>query len=184
MIYPRMQVIGADLAGSIGDVGVWAEGALFLPKKKYFYTHIPNIHLYPPYIVNKEIALDDKPYLKFVVGGDYTFKNGWYVNAQFLHGFIHERGSSNLNDYIFLRFEKKFLNDALKIAPLGIALTIPDWNDVKNNYGLAGGPELDYYPIDALEISMGAFIIEGKGNNMFSSVKKFDEGFIKITYNF
>ena len=182
MIYPRIQIVGADMAGSIGSVGIWAEGALTLPKKTYNYITLPHPQL--GMITQKKVALDDEPYFKWVVGGDYTFKNGWYVNAQFLHGFIHERGKDNLNDYILMRFEKKYMNDALKIIPIGIAVSIPDWNDIKNNYGVAGGPEIDYYPIDALEISLGAYIIDGKGNNIFSRVKDFDEGFIKITYDF
>ncbi len=182
MEYPRIQVIGADMAGSIGDVGIWAEGAMFLPKKVYNNLTIPHPQL--GMITQREIALDDEPYFKWVVGGDYTFKSGWYLNAQFLHGFIHERGKDNLNDYLLVRFEKNFMNDALKIVPLGIAVAIPDWNDIKNNYGIAGGPEIDYYPIDALEISVGAFIIDGKGDNIFSRVKEFDAGFFKITYSF
>jgi len=182
MMYPRIQVIGADVAGSIGNVGVWAEGALVLPEKAYNFITTPHPQL--GVITKKDIALDDEPYIRWVVGGDYTFKNGWYVNTQFLHGFIHERGSENLSDYLLMRLEKKYMNDAMKIVPFGVVLAIPDWDDVENNYGIAGGPEIDYYPIDALEISLGAYIIDGKGDNIFSRVKDFDEGFVKITYNF
>ena len=135
-------------------------------------------------VTQKEVALDDKPYLKYVIGGDYTFKNGWYVNGQYLHGFIHERGKDNLNDYFLIRFEKKFMHDALKIVPFGAAVAITDWNDLKNNYGFAGGPEIDYYPWDGLEISLGAFLIDGKGQNLFGQVKNKDEAFLKVQYSF
>lgn len=182
MIYPRIQVFGADMAGSIGSVGVWAEGALTMPDKVY--NEVTIQHPVLGNITDLQVTLDNEPYFKYVVGGDYTFKNGWYVNAQFMHGFIHERSAENLNDYLLMRFEKKYMNDVLKIVPLGVALAIPDWGDVKNNYGIAGGPELDYYPIDALEISLGAYIIDGKGDNIFSRVKEFDEVFLKITYTF
>ena len=184
MSYPRMQVVGADLAGSLGSVGVWAEGALFLPRKQYLTTVMPGMPPAPPIIEQTSVALDDEPYFKWVVGADYTFKSGWYVNAQFLHGFIHERGKEALNDYFLARIEKNFMHDALKVVPFGVALAIPDWNDISNNYGLAGGPEIDYYPVDALEISLGAYLIEGKGDNMFSRIKDFDEGFVKVTYSF
>ena len=184
MQYPRMQVIGADLAGSLGSVGVWAEGALFLPEKMYLTTITPSIQPYPPVIIEKSVALDDQPYFKWVVGGDYTFKSGWYVNVQFLHGFLHERGSAELNDYLLARVEKKFMHDALKIVPFGVAVAVPEWKDISNNYGIAGGPEIDYYPFDALEIALGAYLIEGKGDNIFSRIKDFDEGFLKVTYEF
>ena len=182
MIYPRIQVVGADLAGSIGDVGVWAEGALFFPDKYYMDVTFPD----PQYgmVTQQELVLDDKPYFKFVIGSDYTFKNGWYINGQYLHGFIHERGSENLIDYFLMRVEKKFMNDAIKIVPFGFALAIPDWKDIENNYGIAGGPEIDYYPIDALEIALGAYLIAGKGNNLFSNVNDLDEFYFKVTYDF
>jgi len=64
MIYPRMQVIGADMAGSIGDVGVWAEGALFIPKKQYSYVSFPHPQLGT--VTQKEVALDDKPYSSMI----------------------------------------------------------------------------------------------------------------------
>jgi len=182
MIYPRMQVIGADMAGSIGDVGVWAEGALFIPEKQYMGVSFP--HPQFGMVTQREVVLDDEPYFKYIVGGDYTFKNGWYVNGQYMHGFIHERGNDNLNDYFLIRVEKKFMNDALKIVPFGVALSVPDWSDIKNNYGIAGGPEIDYYPADALEISIGAYLIDGKGNNLFGNVKDLDEVFFKVTYDY
>ena len=177
MIYPKMQVIGADMAGSIGSVGVWAEGAMFLPQKYYSYFTFPTV-------TQKEVALSNKPYIKFVVGGDYNFKNGWYVNGQYLHGFLHERGRDNLHDYFIIRFEKNFFNDALKISPFGAAISVNDWKNIKHNYGFAGGPEVDYYPLDALEVSAGAYLINGQGNNIFSKVKDFDETYFKVTYSF
>lgn len=181
-VYPRIQVIGADMAGSIGSIGIWAEGALFFASKVYNYITLPDPEL--GMVTRQEVALDNKPYFKYVVGGDYTFKSGWYINAQYMHGFIHERGSANLNDYFLMRLEKKYMHDAIKVVPFGVALTIPDWGDIENNFGIAGGPELDYYPIDALEISLGAYLIDGKGQNIFAQVKDLDEVFVKVTYVF
>ena len=83
-----------------------------------------------------------------------------------------------------MRFEKIFMNGELKIIPLGIALVVADWSDISNNYGLAGGPEIDYYPIDALEIAIGAYLLDGKGHNIFSQVKDFDEVYLKVRYDF
>ena len=182
LTFPRFRVLGADFAGEIRGVGLWAEAALFFPEKVYRQLRIVGL---PPGVGRKtELALGDRPYLKFVIGGDYTFRNGWYVNAQYLHGFLHERGREELVDYFLLRLEKRTLNDALKIVPLGIALAIPDWNNVRQNYGIAGGPQIAYQPVDALEISLGAFIIQGKGDNLFSKVEQLDEGFFKVTYHF
>lgn len=50
--------------------------------------------LYPlsPVPVTFDSTLIDKPYFKFILGGDYNLREGSYVNIQYLHGFFHERG--------------------------------------------------------------------------------------------
>ena len=182
LIYPKMQVIGADFAGSIGTVGFWGEGALFIPDKVEMHSFMQTqMGLLPQ---GTSIALNDKPYFKYVIGGDYTFKNGLYLNAQFIHGFFHERGENNLNDYIAFRFEKKFFNDELKIVPFGGAIAINDWDNIKNDYGFVGNPEITYYPSDNVELILGAYWLEGKGVNMFSQIKKNDEVYVKVKVSF
>ncbi|NOX36054.1 MAG: hypothetical protein GXO78_00805 [Calditrichaeota bacterium] len=181
LVFPRFRVLGADMAGEIMGVGIWAEAALFFPDRIDGVLRIASpagTH------VQKRQVLKDEPYLKFLIGADYTFKNGWYINGQFLRGFIHERGRDELVDYLLVRLEKRAWNDALKIVPFGIALAIPDWSRYRDNFGFAGGPQISYHPVDALEVSIGAFIIEGKGDNLFSKVKQLDEGFLKVTYSF
>lgn len=177
MIYPKMQVIGADFAGSLLDVGIWGEVALTLPDEVEMETIVVDS-------ITKSIALKDDPYCKFVIGGDYTFKNGIYMNTQFLHGFIHERGNDDLNDYLTFRIEKKFFNDELKIVPIGGAISVTDWDDWQNNYGFVANPEITYYPYDNIETILGAFILDGKGDNMFSSLKDNDEVYFKAKVSF
>ena len=182
MVYPKMQVIGADFSGSIFNIGFWGEGAMFLADKVYMNTYIQTPMGLDP--IDKSIALDDEPYFKYVLGFDYTFSNSWYVNAQFIHGFIHERGKDNLNDYIAIRFEKKFFNDKLKIVPIGGVITITDWGDMNNNYGIAGSPEITYYPTDNIELILGAFIMYGEGDNMFSRIQDQDELYVRAKVSF
>jgi hypothetical protein len=124
LMYPNMQVIGADIAGQLMTIGVWAEGAVFLPDKVAFTTTLNTLDG----LQSEEtgVALDDEPYFKYVVGMDYTFKNEWYVNAQFIHGFFHERGQDALSDYVVFRFERDFLNAELTVSPFGMAIAIPD----------------------------------------------------------
>ncbi|MDP8227655.1 MAG: hypothetical protein P9L89_08470 [Candidatus Celaenobacter polaris] len=172
MIYPKMQIIGADFAGSLLDVGIWGEAALTIPDEVEMQTIVGDS-------ITKSIALKNDPYCKFVIGGDYTFKNGIYLNTQFLHGFINERGNDALNDYLTFRIEKKFFNDELKIVPIGGAISVTDWNDYRNNYGLVANPEIIYYPYDNIELLFGAYILDGKGSNMFSSLKDNDEIYLK-----
>ncbi|MBU1339808.1 MAG: hypothetical protein KKD56_12180 [Acidobacteria bacterium] len=181
MQYPRMQVIGADMAGQIFNIGVWAEAAVFLPRKYNVLTSFMS----PPNTQQQiAIALDDKPYAKYVIGGDYTFANGLYVNAQYIHGLFHERGNENLEDYLVFALRQSFLNDALKITFAGGAIEVKDFKDIRNNYAFALGPEIAYYPIDNAELLIGAYIIDGKPTTTFGRVKDNDEVYFKVKYSF
>ncbi len=179
MIYPRMQVIGLDLAGAIGKIGIWAEGAAFLPEEIEMLTDLSALGMG----VQSSIAVDNEPYFKYVVGGDYTFKNGIYINAQYLHGFIHERGEDNLEDYLMAGIEKKFFNDELKVM-LGLGGEIRDFNAWEDNYAIMIFPELSYYPVDNTEIILGAYLIDGKDTTNFGKANKNDELYLKFKYSF
>ncbi len=179
MIYPRMQVIGLDLAGAIGKIGIWAEGAAFLPEEIEMLTDLSALGMG----VQPSIALEAESYFKYVVGGDYTFKNGLYINAQYLHGFIHERDKDDLGDYLMAGIEKKFFNDELKVM-LGLGGEIKDFNAWEDNYAIMIFPELSYYPVDNTEIILGAYLIDGKDTTNFGKVKKNDEVYLKFKYSF
>jgi len=181
MQYPKMQVIGADMAGQIFNIGVWAEAAVFLPRKYNLVTSFvspPNTQQQP------SIALDDKPYTKYVIGGDYTFANGLYVNAQYIHGLFHERGNENLEEYFVFALRQSFFNDVLKITFAGGTIEVTDLKDIWNNYAFALGPEIAYYPIDNAEILIGAYIIDGKPTTTLGRVKDNDEVYFKVKYSF
>ncbi|HHF58150.1 MAG TPA: hypothetical protein ENL41_01845 [candidate division WOR-3 bacterium] len=179
--YPRIQLIGGDFAGSVKGIGVWGEGAFYIPED-FIMTSI----IHSPYgpLMRTDTLLENKnPYFKFVLGADYTFKNGMYLNIQYVRGFLHERGDS-LKDYFIARVEKKFFNDELKIVPLGIAATISDWDNPQENYGVAYLPEISYSPYDNVEVRLGGYFLEGKGSNIFSNMKKRDEVFLRVKLSF
>jgi len=179
--YPRMQVIGGDFAGQISNIGIWGEAAIFLPEKYNLVTSIASL-------INTQeqtaVALDNKPYIKYVIGGDYTFSNGLYVNAQYIHGLFHERGNANLEDYLVFALRQSFLNDALKITFAGGAIEVKDFNNIRDNYAFVLGPEIAYYPIDNAELLIGAYIIDGTSTTTFGRVKGNDELYFKIKYSF
>jgi hypothetical protein len=179
-MYPRIQVLGLDMAGAIGNVGIWAEGAIFFPQKVDMYTYLTNMGVE----LQKFNALDSKPYVKYVIGIDYTFKNNWYINWQYLHGFIHERGEGMLGDYFVFALEKRLLRNRVKIIPIGGGIEIRDFSDLKNNNALILGPQLSYFPFDNTEINLGFRLLEGKDSTTFGSVKDNDELYLKVIYSF
>jgi hypothetical protein len=175
--FPRQHVAGADMAGTIGDVGVWAEGVLFIPENK-IYTIVNS-----PDETEKLLALDNKPYFKYVVGGDYTFRNGIYINAQYLHGFFTDRGAGNLEDYFLIALEKKFFHEDLKVRTV-FAAEVADFSDFKNRSAFFGGPEVTYYPKDNVELVTGSFLLGGDSSTQFGQFGSNDEIYIKVKYSF
>ncbi len=184
--FERTHIFGVDFAGNIKGIGVWAESAVFLLENDVIMTNDLSA-MYPmsPVPVTQDsIILEKEAYVKFVLGADYNFANGAYLNFQYLHGFINERGKDALNDYFFVRLEKKFFEDKLKIAPIGGGFIVSDWDDIENNYALVYIPEISYMATDNAEITLAAALFEGKGNNIFANFNDYNMIMFKLKYNF
>lgn len=185
--FSRTHIFGVDMATSIAGIGFWAEAAAFLPEKDVIMTNDLSA-FYPasPVPVTKDSLLLDssQPYVRFVIGGDYNFSDGSYLNFQYMHGFINERGQGNLNDYFFMRYEKKFFNEKLKIAPIGGGFIVTDWNKIKDNYTLLFVPEIAYQATENINLSLSAAIIQGKGSGVFGKLNDYDMLMFKLKYSF
>jgi hypothetical protein len=185
--FARTHIIGADLATSLAGIGFWAEAAAFVPEKDVVMTNDLSA-LYPmlPVPVTQDSLILDKtkPYMKFIVGGDYFFADGSYINLQYMHGFIHERGNKHLNDYLFLQYEKKFFNEKLKVAPISGGFIVADWDEIKDNYALVYMPEISYNATDNAEIILSTVIFNGKGANLFANLKDYNMFMFKLKYSF
>lgn len=184
--YKRNHIFGADLATSIAGIGFWAEAAMFLPEEDIIMSNdLTALFPDPPApVIVDSIILEAKPFVKFALGGDYFFGDGSYLNLQYIHGFIHERGKDALNDYFFLRYDKTFFNSKLKISPLGGAFIVTDWKNIKNNYALAYMPEIIYNATVNTEISLAAVFFNGKGESLFANMKDNDMFMFKVKYIF
>lgn len=180
LFYPERQVAGIDMAGAILDVGIWGEAAVFFSEKVEMVTDMSGLGLGTA----ESVVLDDKPYTKYVLGGDYTFTNNIYINGQYVHGLFHERGEDNLHNYFIAALEWKTSDEKIKIIPLCVILEIKDYNDFKNNYALIYPPEITYRPVDNAEITIGARWIDGKGETTFGQLKDNDEVYFKLKYCF
>ncbi len=174
LIYPRMKVLGADFSGSIGDIGIWGEAGFFFPEEVMLKTSYLGLYTI------ESTALSDSPYLKYTLGMDYTFKNGIYINTQFVHGFVHERGRKNLEDYLTMQLEWKLFHEKLKLVPLSGAIEFKD----KNNYAIIYYPSFEYKPFDNISITLGLRTISSKGSTNFGRLKDMDEILVKAKYSF
>lgn len=172
MEFPTMQVVGADLATDLSGIGVWAEAGLFIPKEVTFVTELNGT-------ASEETQLGRDPYLKFTIGGDYTFSNGVYLNAQLMHGFDTERGGGDLNDYYVVRLEKEYFEDDVLIV-LNNILEVNDWKQI--GYGVE--PELTYQAIDNFEAGLDAFLIWGEEETLLNSWEELDQVFVRFCVDF
>ena len=120
LVYPRMDVAGVEMAGSIerlGGMGYWIEAAVFFPGEVQLglYDAItsptaPRAMEYLPaadgrYYRNtlpvgaqgqRPLVIDRTPFPKATIGADYAFGGHVYVNIQYVHGFIDEFGGGRV----------------------------------------------------------------------------------------
>ncbi|MCH2448530.1 MAG: hypothetical protein MK198_00135 [Gracilimonas sp.] len=172
MSFPKMQVAGIDIATDLSGFGLWAEAGVFWPEEVPLTTVVDNIE-------TRQRQLEDKPYLKFTIGGDYTLSNGLYLNTQWMHGFFTERGSGSLNDYFVMQLEKDYFNEDLLVT-LGNSLEVNDWNAL----GYSLSPELTYQAIDNFEAGVGAFLVWGEEGTLFNSWNELDQIFLRFRVDF
>ncbi len=172
--FPRLSIIGGDFAGSIGDHGIWGEVALNIPRQPVrFSSYVMN----KPYTaVSYDIATS--PFIKYVLGTDYSFNDGTYMNLQFLHGQFYEIGSQ-LQNYITLMSNKSFLYDKLK-AQIAIMFEIAPHNLTGSMFY----PELDWMPYDNITMSLGSYLFAGDSGTVFGSIINNSEVFLKANYVF
>ena len=181
--FPKLQAVGFDWAGELYSIGLWGEVTVFLPEEVKMEIEMPNpADPLNPIIQNTTILSDDH-YVKFTLGGDYTFKNGIYINTQWMHGFFTERGKDKLEDYCLAGIEKKFMNDEIKLVLTGV-LEIKDLENIKENYGTAIIPEVSFAPTDNVNLSLGAFFLNGRLGTLFGTWKDQDQIYLKTEVNF
>ena len=177
--YPRIHVLGTDMSGAIGDVGVWAEAGVFFPEEVRATVDASAVGMNSSELV----TLPDDPFVRVVIGGDYTFPGGLYVNGQFIHGFVHELGRDALHDYLVGGVEKKYRNDTFKLT-LAAALEAPNITDPGDDYAIIGMPEIAYCPWDGSEVKVGAHLIGGSGQTNFGQLTGMDDVYLAFKYAF
>jgi hypothetical protein len=111
LVYPRMHVAGLDFAAQLpflDDMGLWGEGALIIPQHSYdFKVELPILldvtpddGMANPVRQFQGAIVEKRPFVKATVGADYTIGKHWYINAQYLRGFIDDFGTGNIGNYL------------------------------------------------------------------------------------
>jgi len=167
--YGKENIIGFDFSTVISGATIWGEIAYHIPEDTKAFMQVPVIvNNIPVGIANMDFPLFEKGFFKYVVGGDYTFSGGFYVNLQYLHGFFDEydftaeaekyflkrKGDffGEISDYFIPNIEYKFHNDEIKIIFSGIA----EFSE-ENSFVLS--PMIEFRVADGLKLSAGGFFV-------------------------
>lgn len=174
MVYPRIKVIGGDLAGRIGDLEVWGEVGYFIPEKMAQETLLP--------IGASTNEILEHPYVKYTIGGEHTFSNGVYLSGEFCHGFSDERGE-DLSNFLLARVEKRLFHDKVElIFPITLEIDLERKNDPVPSSVIS--PEIVYHPTNAADFRLGCYLIEGKEDSKFGEFRENHEIFLRFIYSF
>jgi len=122
-----------------------------------------------------------KPYWRYVLGLDYRFENGLYLNLQFLQQHILGWSENILFDpkydsYVFLRLSKGFLRDFLELrldGTYGITTRIYYLN-----------PEISYKVRDNWEIFGGFHLLDGPRGTFFDVYDNNDQIYLGLKISF
>ena len=175
--YPRLHVASLDLAGELFGLGVWAEAAGFFPAGAALVTDATGAGG-----ARSEEPLE--PYWKAVIGLDYTFPGGPYLNLQAAHGLFAENRREALNDYLLLALEWKVLRDRLKLGPLGVVLELDDLERPGESWAIALSPELSLHPADGVELALGLHWVEGREGTTLGARRADRELYLRGRFSF
>ncbi len=174
--YPRQHVAGLDVSGELWGIGLWAEAAAFVP----VYTVVTDMVL----IGGARTETGAEPYVKAVVGLEYTFPGSVYLNLQYAHGFFHESTPGGLNDYLMLGVQWDVPGGFLTVGPIGAALEVDDFAHVADTWALVLNPEIALHPMDNAELVVGARWIAGNDATTFGSQKEGNAVYARATFSF
>jgi hypothetical protein len=175
--YPRMQVFGADFATSLdrlGGLGLWGEVAFYLHPERYYHIRAsgawaPSLTGGEVYIpVDEEMIVEDIEgnwFYKVTAGIDYTILSWWYVNLQYMHGFVDEFGMNDLRDFLIAGSDFKFFAERMMLRVFGVVGLDPD----KDDYSAVLYPELTFSFWQDVDISLGGLFHVGGFSSKFGS---------------
>ncbi|MCX7944464.1 MAG: hypothetical protein N2746_08155 [Deltaproteobacteria bacterium] len=195
LFYPTQDVLGLDMAVDIFDIGIFGEMAYIIPERVeplyYVNGHKLDEQSKRAFGINKNIlSVEDKHYLKFAVGLDYTFKGGYYINVQFVRGFFNEVSYSSLNNYLFAYLKKDFFDSTFNIQPsFGIEFDSDSdekfgGEEIRGEKAIILSLEATYFPFSNGKITIGGAVARGDRGSNLEMFEKLDQMYLKFRMDF
>jgi len=159
--YHRLSMIGGDFVTSLFGIGLRGEGGYFLTEDAE----------------GTNPAVKD-PYWHYLLGIDYTFRNGLYVNIQYVYG-------------MFDRYGLNLPAAENRLLTLGATLDLGNYTSLEvgamyaledENYLLK--PRYIRSVGNAVDLVIGAYLIGGNTKHHFGAFDANDQIYTEIRYNF
>jgi hypothetical protein len=189
--YPKVHVVGIDMATSLDfldGVGLWAEVAFNIHDDLYITidgTEFAGNGQGQVFQNGPELELEKGFFIKATVGMDYTPFPWWYINVQYLRGFVDEFGANKLGDYLVAGMDFKMLRDKLLLRIFGLVKfpvtcdtdrfglcledTGPGARRRREDASAAIFPQIVVAPVNGAEFTVGAFLYFGARDTKFGS---------------
>lgn len=107
--YPHVWVVGGDFATSLdfmGGVGLWGEFSVTFHDDVAVDIDVNGVKI-------KDAQEKKGAFFKGVLGIDNSFTKWFYVNMQYIYGFVDEFGASDLNHYLMVNADFKAFNEQM-----------------------------------------------------------------------
>jgi hypothetical protein len=181
--FPRIQMAGGHFSTSLdflGGMGLWGEVALYMHEELSLELDLTEFLGY----ADSEVTLEGGTFVKAAAGMDYSITRYWYMNVQYLYGFVDEFGADDLNHFVVLVNDYKLFNESV-IARTSVILGFEDLSildadgvaevddeGVERTGTTISGviyPNLIINAIENTELNLGAFIYFGRDDTKFGS---------------
>lgn len=193
--YPLQDIVGFDIAMNLFDIGIFGEMAIVLPEGVELNYYVNGNRLEDKDkkmfgIPENIISVEDRPYIKFAGGIDYTIRGGYYLNIQYVRGFFNELSYSAINNYIFAYIRKEFFDSTLQVQPTFGFEFDSDLDEKFGGEAYRGEKayifslETSYIPFNTGRITLGGAFARGdKGSNL-KMFEKLDQIYLKFRLDF
>ncbi|MGB9601012.1 MAG: hypothetical protein ACPL7I_10705, partial [Myxococcota bacterium] len=195
LIYPSQDVLGLDFALNLFDIGLFGEASIVFPEEVVPVYYINNNRIEDKDkktygMVESGVSVEDKPFVRFAGGLDYTFKGGYYVNIQYVRGFFNELSKSALNNYIFAYMKKDFFDSVLEIQPSFGFEFDSDKDELfgsekrRDEKAYILSLELNYIPFNTGKITLGGAMARGDDGSNLKMFEKLDQIYLRFRLDF
>ncbi len=155
--YPRVWVAGMEFATSLdfmGGVGLWGELTFTMHDDVAV-----NIDVNGTMLHDNEV--DKGFFVKAVLGWDNTFTKWFYMNMQYIYGFVDEFGANDLGHYLMLNGDFKAFNEQM-LFRLSVVMHLTEPSAIIM-------PSFSFKFWQGAELIVGALIHAGEDDSTFGN---------------